>query len=73
LPSTPRRRIEGEGGWIIFGASERLGFLDGDTLRVLQSASILGSSFTVIELSTVTGSTAAAYPNGWRRRLRQES
>jgi predicted ATPase len=38
----------------------RLGFLADDTLRALKSASILGSSFTVIDLSAVTGSTAAS-------------
>ncbi len=37
----------------------RLGFLAGDTLQALQSASILGSSFTVTELSAITGSPAA--------------
>jgi DNA-binding CsgD family transcriptional regulator len=36
----------------------RLSFLPDDTLQVLQSASILGSRFTVTDLATVTGRSA---------------
>ena len=36
----------------------RLSFLPDDTLQVLRTASILGSSFTVTDLATVTGRSA---------------
>jgi DNA-binding NarL/FixJ family response regulator/tetratricopeptide (TPR) repeat protein len=48
----------------------RLDFLAGGTLRALQSASILGSSFTVIDLSAVTGSTAASLSEALAEALR---
>ena len=48
----------------------RLGFLPGDTLQALQSASILGSSFTLTELSLVTGRPVAGLSSALAESIR---